>query len=164
MSNFMNERFGPELVQKARKYAKLFSSWQEIVDAVDKFKQKRISAVAAHSRIVELEQYVLLVEADHPGWIQILQTKQEELLHAVQHRFPDLIIHGIAFKLSKNREQRIVPSNAVPSTVVEDKKEALPPPFFQDIDASLSIINDDKLKQILLNIRHDIILKESGKI
>jgi hypothetical protein len=44
---------------------------------------------------------VLIVEADHPGWIQILQTKQAELLLAVQRQCPRLDIRGIAFRLSR---------------------------------------------------------------
>jgi hypothetical protein len=44
---------------------------------------------------------VLLVEADHPGWIQILQTKQAGLLQTVQKRYPELNVRGIAFTLSR---------------------------------------------------------------
>jgi hypothetical protein len=43
-----------------------------------------------------------LVEADHPGWIQILQTKQKPLLEAVRRGFPELAINGISFRLSRN--------------------------------------------------------------
>ena len=60
-----------------------------------------IPAAAVHSRIRELERGVLLVEVDHPGWIQIFQTKQGVLLSAVQRRYPELDIRGIAFRLSR---------------------------------------------------------------
>jgi predicted nucleic acid-binding Zn ribbon protein len=87
--------FDEKLMQKARDYSDLFSAWADITA------RQGIAAAAAHSRIVELERFVLLVEADHPGWIQLLQTKQRELLTAVQRRFPDLTITGISFRLSR---------------------------------------------------------------
>ncbi|MDR2403462.1 MAG: DUF721 domain-containing protein [Spirochaetaceae bacterium] len=86
--------FDDEILQKARGYHNLFSSWKIIAG----------ERIAAHSRIVELERYVLLVEADHPGWVQILRTKQKELLNAVRRRFPDLSINGIAFRLCRDPE------------------------------------------------------------
>jgi predicted nucleic acid-binding Zn ribbon protein len=75
----------------AKEYSALFSSWRSVAGDV----------LAAHSRIKELERSVLLVEADHPGWIQILQTREKDLLDALRRRFPDQHITGISFRLSR---------------------------------------------------------------
>lgn len=88
--------FDKNVLEKAQGYSNLFSCWAVITEKTG------IPAAAAHSRIVELERAVLLVEADHPGWIQILQTKQSYLLNAVIRRFPDLEIRGISFRLSRD--------------------------------------------------------------
>jgi predicted nucleic acid-binding Zn ribbon protein len=107
VSALFQERFGPEFMESARLSAGLFSSWDEIVAEVWPLPGesdpgfKDLPAAAAHSRIRELERGVLLVEADHPGWVQILLTKQKELLLAVQRRNPELSIRGIAFRLSR---------------------------------------------------------------
>ena len=105
ITDLFRERFGPEFMETARANAGLFSSWAKIAAEVwpcpDKSAADDMPAAAVHSRIRELERGVLLVEADHPGWIQILQTKQAELLSAVQRRYPDLGIRGIAFRLSR---------------------------------------------------------------
>jgi hypothetical protein len=93
--------FDSNLKEKAQGYSDLFSCWSIITE------KNGIPAASAHSRIVELERAVLLIEADHPGWIQILQTKQAQLLKAVIRRFPDLEIRGISFRLS--REPLAVP-------------------------------------------------------
>jgi hypothetical protein len=87
--------FDEKSLTKVQGYSKLFTSWVAILKAY------KIPAAGDHSRIVELERHVLLIEADHPGWIQILQTKQRELLSQFQHRFPDLAITGISFRLSR---------------------------------------------------------------
>ena len=107
VSAFFRERFGPDFMDNARSTAGLFSSWKEIVTEIwprtygSEQSKEDIPAAAVHSQIHELERGILLVEADHPGWIQVLQTKQAELLSAVQKRYPELNIRGIAFRLSR---------------------------------------------------------------
>ena len=104
---FFANRYGSEFIETARSTAGLFSSWKGIVAEVwprtydTEQSIEDVPAAAVHSQIKELERGVLLVEADHPGWIQILQTRQGELLSAVQKKFPDLGIRGIAFRLSR---------------------------------------------------------------
>jgi hypothetical protein len=96
LSVFFNENISENLMETAQGYSDLFSSWAVITE------KNGISSAASHSRIVELEKAVLLVEADHPGWIQILQTKQTYLLKTVIRRFPNLEIRGISFRLSRD--------------------------------------------------------------
>jgi hypothetical protein len=85
------------MLKNARNYSELFSSWTAIVEEPE----VKIPAAAGHSRIVELERYILLVETDHPGWIQLLQTKQRQILNVLRRRFPSLTIKGISFRLSR---------------------------------------------------------------
>jgi predicted nucleic acid-binding Zn ribbon protein len=92
LASILNER----IVKKAQRYSELFLSWNLLTE------ESNIAAAADHSRIKELEGSVLLVEADHPGWIQILKTKQKELLDAVHRRFPQLSVTGISFRLSRD--------------------------------------------------------------
>ena len=105
--DLFRDQFGPEFMETARSTVGLFSSWARVVTEVwprpfgTEQSTEDIPAAAVHSRIRELERGVLLVEADHPGWIQILQTKQAELLAVVQRRYPELSIRGIAFRLNR---------------------------------------------------------------
>jgi hypothetical protein len=96
LSFFFNKSLSEDMLETAEGYSELFSSWAGITE------KNGIPAAAFHSRIVELEKAVLLVEADHPGWIQILQTKQTYLLKTVIRLFPDLEIRGISFRLSRD--------------------------------------------------------------
>ena len=100
ISELFRERFGPEFMETARSTHGLFSSWDNIVAEV--WPGEDVPGAAVHSRIRELERGLLLVEADHPGWVQILQTKKVELLELVKRRYPELDIKGISFRLSKN--------------------------------------------------------------
>jgi predicted nucleic acid-binding Zn ribbon protein len=89
LSVFLDEKFA----KTARKYSALTSSWVQITE------RAKIPAAADHSRIVELEKGIVFVETDHPGWLQIFQTKQGFLLSGIRRSFPD--ITGISFRLSK---------------------------------------------------------------
>jgi len=116
VSALFRDRFGPDFMESAKSSAGLFSSWEKIVAEIwpadEEQKKDDVPAAAVHSRIRELEKGVLLVEADHPGWIQILQTKQAELLAVVRRRHPDLDIRAIAFRLSQ--ASRPVPAAPAP--------------------------------------------------
>jgi len=105
ISVLFKQRFGENFMENARLSADLFNSWENTVCQAwprgEDQKSEDVPAAAVHSRIKELEHGVLFVEADHPGWIQILQTRQAELLLAVQRRCPRLDIRGIAFRLSR---------------------------------------------------------------
>ncbi|MDR3147385.1 MAG: DUF721 domain-containing protein [Treponema sp.] len=85
-----------DLFKKAKTYSGFFSSWAQICHNCG------IAAAAGHSRIRDLEKGILVVEADHPGWVQILQTKAQWILNHARRRFPELDIRGISLTLSKN--------------------------------------------------------------
>jgi predicted nucleic acid-binding Zn ribbon protein len=93
--------FDERLMKKARSYSGLFAFWTEAVQ------KNGIAAAADHSRIKELDRGILLIEADHPGWKQILQTKQSRLLNDFRRRFPELEISGISLLLSRNGPQAV---------------------------------------------------------
>ncbi|GHU62283.1 hypothetical protein FACS189445_5140 [Spirochaetia bacterium] len=143
--------FDNRILQTAQEYSELFSSWQSI--AGDK--------VAAHSRIRELEHSVILVEADHPGWIQILQTREKGLLDALRRRFPEQNITGISFRLSRVRPD--------PATKFPEKsqpiKEAMPESVLpgsnvvDNNDTAGADPKDERFRETLKRLEESIILK-----
>jgi hypothetical protein len=88
--------FDEKTLQRAGSYSKLFSSWAELT------KQCGLSAAADHSCIAGFERGIVMVEADHPGWIQLLQTRERELLNGAGSLFEELGIRGISFRLIRN--------------------------------------------------------------
>jgi hypothetical protein len=82
--------FDEEKLRRGGRYAQFFESWKAVVG----------EHLASHSRVVDLDKGILIVEADHPGWIQLLQLRQTQALNALARRFPDLPLRGIAFRLS----------------------------------------------------------------
>jgi len=92
LSTLFDERF----IKKAQGYSKLFESWKDMTE------KNGIAAAADHCRIKDLDNGILFIEADHPGWKQILQAKQAKLLNDFRIRFPDQDICGISFILGKS--------------------------------------------------------------
>jgi len=92
LSALFDERF----VKKAQGYSKLFDSWVDITE------KNGIAAAADYSRIKELDKGILFIETVHPGWKQILQTKQSKLLNDFRYRFPELDISGISLMLGQS--------------------------------------------------------------
>jgi hypothetical protein len=96
LSDIFSERFDPEFAGRVKSVSDLFSSWEEVAAEAD------IAAAAAHSRVADNDRGTVLIEADHPGWVQLLQTRQARLLEILQNRHgKELEIRDISFRLSR---------------------------------------------------------------
>ena len=51
--------------------------------------------IAAHSQVKDVVRGSVLVEVDHPGWLQMLQLKKNIILTKMQKAFPELGIVDI---------------------------------------------------------------------
>jgi len=95
--------FDEKFIEKTRSYSAFFDCWEDLMI------KNGIAAAAGHSWIKSAEKGLVWIEVDHPGWKQILQTKESKLLHDFRYRFPDMEISGISIVLCKpgsgNREQ-----------------------------------------------------------
>lgn len=75
---------------EAGKYTALFKKWDEIIG----------KELAGHVIIKDVEQDRVLVEIDHPGFIQRFQMKERYFLKIIQNTYPNLGIHGFKVFLS----------------------------------------------------------------
>ncbi len=108
LSSYMDET----LAAKAGKVSSFFKSWRNIAGA----------RLCDHSRVVEVEKGIVIVEAEHPSWIQLLQMRQEEMLISMQKGWPELQIRGIAFRLP--REGRSAVTGGSDAETAEDIRAA----------------------------------------
>jgi hypothetical protein len=133
LSSLFNEKFDPVFLRNAKTTAGLFSSWAIVTD------EAGIASAVSHSRICELEHGILLIETEHPGWRQILQTKQSQLLNTVQRRYPELEIRGIAFRLSRDPQVFLAAAKApeIPAAEVSEPGPAEPPVAGEPVTAPL---------------------------
>ncbi len=101
MSKYLNIDF-----QRADR---ITSTWKKVVSRVHSNKyesedsERRIpigERLAGNTRVVDLKNGVLLVEADHSGWIQYLRFYQNYILKGLKMELPDLKITSLAYRLA----------------------------------------------------------------
>jgi len=86
----------------------IFSVWKRVVSNIGKKKDAKPEddeiclgeRLANNTRVVDLKNGVLLVEANHSGWIQYLRMYQNFILKGLNWAVPDLKIHNLAFRLA----------------------------------------------------------------
>ncbi len=83
--------FDQKKIAEGQRYASFVSDWQNIVG----------ERLASHSWVADADKGVLLVEAEHPGWIQLLQLKQNDILQRTARAYPELQLKAVAFRLGK---------------------------------------------------------------
>jgi hypothetical protein len=104
-SEIIGTILSPEVAAKAGSWSRFFASWERAAG-------ERLSA---HSRPVDVRNGIVIVEADHPGWVQLLQLDQRRILEAIKRSFPELGITGIAFKTAKDRSVYMPPDSTIGS-------------------------------------------------
>ncbi len=72
-----------------KEYVSLFQSWERIAG----------TDLAAHCRILEIERNSIMIEADHPGWSQLLSMKKNQILAKIQQQYPELGITTLRLML-----------------------------------------------------------------
>ena len=107
VSSLLSSFFDADKLKQGEKYSEFFASWQDIVGA----------RLAAHSRIVDIDKGLLVIEAEHPGWIQLLQLRQSGIVAEVARKYPELGLRGVMFRLS---------GQGLRSPAVQKPQEAVP--------------------------------------
>lgn len=137
------------------KSLKIVSAWKEILSKIQENKyNNKINTgamIADHSKIADIKNGVLFIEADHPGWIQKLQINANFILKELRRKFPDLNIRSMSFRMSKNSNKNSV-SCASSSKESKDEKTAEIPADMNKIEENISKQIDKKLPKELQNV------------
>ena len=87
--------FKNKIFEKADKFSSFFRRWQMIVG----------EKLEKHTRVIDIKNHTLIVEADHPGWLQLLYIKKAKVLFLVKKLYPELKIKKMRIFLVKKQEQ-----------------------------------------------------------
>jgi len=160
MGDVLSTLFDEGLMKKAKNYSAFFSCWNDLME------KNNIPAAADHSRLKNLEKGVVWVEVDHPGWKQILQTKQSKLLSDFRYRFPDLNISGLSISLCKTFSVTGEKENKLTAKPVQNRKadnlpekgppEAVSETGIQNHASGYDGIKDEALKETLLRLEKSV--------
>ena len=86
----------------------VYSAWKDTVSKIktaadyeDNEKKMPIGErLAGNTRVVDLKKGILLVETDHPGWIQYLKIYKNFILTGLKRKLHGMEINSLAFKLA----------------------------------------------------------------
>ena len=146
-----------DLLKKAKTYSVFFSYWAQICQNCG------MAAAAGHTRIRDLQKGILVVEADHPGWVQILQTKAQWILSQARRRFPELDIRGISLALSKGEiRDSPRPTDPAPRPVPEPKPKPKDSPLPRIARDAWERIEDKDFKDSLKRLERSIREREKS--
>ncbi|MFA6507696.1 MAG: DUF721 domain-containing protein, partial [Treponemataceae bacterium] len=136
------------IMRTAKGYSEFFSSWKGIVG----------DHLSAHSRIVELDKTVLVVEADHPGWIQLIQMKRTTILESIRRQFPELTVTAISIKLRKSGSaDLILQKTKRPIEIADTEKSTIVEAPGEDIIRDpYAKISDESFKDLLRRLEQSI--------
>lgn len=76
---------GNEQAAIAGRWSAFFSGWEKLVG----------TDIASHSRVIDVKRGVVIVEVDHPGWLQVLQMNREQILTGMKKSYPSLGIQNM---------------------------------------------------------------------
>ena len=153
--------FDEGFMKKARGYSAFFSCWKDLTE------KNGIAAAADHSWIKSLDQGLVWVEVDHPGWKQILQTKESKLLSDFRYRFPDMGISGLSIMLYRpgNTDSRPDTEAAEPEKY---SRQVAPEPVLAAADnraqnTGYDSIKDEAFREVLMRLEKSIAAREAEK-
>ncbi|MDR0457209.1 MAG: DUF721 domain-containing protein [Treponema sp.] len=149
--------FDEGLIKKAKGYSSFFSCWKDLTE------KNGIAAAGDHSWIQSLDRGLVWIEVDHPGWKQILQTKESKLLSDFHYRFPEMDISGISIVLCRPgaRSEKIEGEpigKAAAEPVMPEKAPSAEQP--ETVPEEYTVIKDGALKDALMRLEQSIAEKE----
>lgn len=145
--------FDENMMDKADRYSIFFSCWKDMTD------KNGIPAAATHSWIKSLDNGLVWIEVDHPGWKQILQTKERKLLYDFRYRFPNMGISGISIMLCRpgTRPENTKSKPVVENVAKEGECDVSPCTDDQPQDFEYGDIKNKALKKLLMRLEKSIV-------
>lgn len=75
------------------------SIWKTVVSKVYNVGER----LAGNTKVIDFKNGILLVEADHSGWIQYLRMYEKFILTGLNRALPELKINGLAYRLAGSK-------------------------------------------------------------
>ena len=131
-------------------YVGLFRGWREIVG----------NRIADHAEPVDIRGSALIVEADHPGWVQMVMMSQARILRQLKRRYPQLGITGMHIRVAGDRAAAGADTGGDPEEAAAPPAVPPVPPSADETEA-LERIPDSDLRDGLERLRQS--LREDGE-
>ena len=78
-------------IEHGREYLDIHRGWQGLVGI----------NIAAHSKPIDIAHEALVIEVDHPAWMNEVHLRREEILSKLKRMFPELRIRVLHLRLTR---------------------------------------------------------------
>ena len=103
-NEIINNTFKNISVQDVKKARNIYNAWEKVLLRIkSNTNPNEGKKLAEHTRIIDFKNGILLIEADHPGWINIIQMRKKYILKGLEMEIPELEIKNFAVKLKGTR-------------------------------------------------------------
>ena len=130
---------GPAGAGAGGSFHSLFGGWQEIAGP----------SLAEHCRAYEVRHHSLLVEADHPGWMQLLLMQKKAILARVRQRFPELELRDIKVRVNAAGAGGRKPAIAARKPALAAGQPPIAAPSSAAAEQALAAVGDPELREKL---------------
>lgn len=106
-ANILSRLFSSISSDKLKETTDVLAAWNQTLRSIKSFQKDESkpveygSQLADHSRIIDLQNEILIVETDHPGRIQMFQLYKRYILNGMKQKIPGIPVKNIVFKLRK---------------------------------------------------------------
>jgi len=130
-------------------YVGMFRGWRRIVG----------DRIADHAEPVDIRAHALVVEADHPGWVQMIMMERRRILRQIAREFPELTITALHIRVAgdKSRKSTEIADQSAegPESRAKDTEILERPPAADD-ESALERIEDTELRSSLERLRRNL--------
>lgn len=132
-----------------RQYASFFRNWQRIAG----------ERIAAHAKVSDIKNGTLIIDADHPAWVQMVMLRQRSIIDTVNSSYPDFKITSIRVRVASADPDLESPATRQDTDqeitqTEDDRRISQPEPT--DEASALSRIADDELRESLERLRNEL--------
>jgi len=103
INELLHKTFNNISVEGSKSASKIVEAWKNVLSKVKSVNPQQNpnegENLIDHSRVVDLKNGILLIEADHPGWISLLQFHKKFILKGMQMAVSGVSINSLAFRL-----------------------------------------------------------------
>ena len=138
----------------------MISSWKSVLLSINSRTNKNMgNLLVSHTKVIDLKNGVLLIETDHPGYIQTLQMYNSYILKGLKQKVPELEIKALSFRLKGTNFKLSDVEKPKNQFETIDKKELTKKcEVKSDVPEDLRE-NFNKLKKEIDKIKQDILTK-----
>ena len=91
-SQIISNAFDSIKIENAKNSVNIYDEWKKILSRIKTNSSNPNEGLnmAGHSRVIDLKNGILLIEADHPGWISLIQFHKKYILNGFRMKFPEV--------------------------------------------------------------------------